>query len=40
MFQKPKTAKRLYLDVIPKTIDQYIEYCKMLRNETDLERIC
>jgi lysyl-tRNA synthetase class 1 len=24
MFQKPKTAKRLYFDVIPKTVDEYL----------------
>ncbi len=24
MFQKPRTAKRLYFDVIPKAVDEYI----------------
>ncbi len=26
MFQKPRTAKRLYFDVIPKAVDEYIAY--------------
>lgn len=26
MFQKPKTAKRLFFDVIPKAVDEYIQY--------------
>ncbi|MGI9408144.1 MAG: lysine--tRNA ligase [Hyphomicrobiaceae bacterium] len=26
MFQKPKTAKRLYFDVIPKTVDEYLTF--------------
>ncbi len=26
MFQKPKTAKRLYFDVIPKTVDEYLTH--------------
>lgn len=25
-FQKPKTAKRLYFDVIPKAVDEYLQY--------------
>ena len=26
MFQKPKTAKRLYFDVIPKAVDEYYAF--------------
>lgn len=26
MFQKPKTAKRLYFDVIPKAVDEYVSF--------------
>src|SRR6478752_3332913 len=26
MFQKPKTAKRLYFDVIPRAVDEYLQY--------------
>jgi len=27
MFQKPRTAKRLYFDVIPKAVDEYYAHC-------------
>jgi len=27
MYQKPKTAKRLYFDVIPKAMDEYLSFC-------------
>lgn len=27
MYQKPKTAKRLYFDVIPKAMDEYLNFC-------------
>ena len=33
MFQKPKTAKRLYFDVIPKAVDEYITFAEKLREE-------
>jgi lysyl-tRNA synthetase class 1 len=26
MYQKPKTAKRLFFDVIPKTVDEYLDF--------------
>ena len=26
MFQKPKTAKRLYFDVIPRAVDEYLQF--------------
>ena len=28
MFQKPKTAKKLYFDVIPKAVDEYFTFLK------------
>ena len=35
MFQKPKTAKRLYFDVIPKNVDEYLQHLSNLpRQET------
>ena len=34
MFQKPKTAKRLYFDVIPKAVDEYYPSCPPIRNST------
>jgi lysyl-tRNA synthetase class 1 len=35
MFQKPKAAKRLYFDVIPKTVDEYLTFAEKLKTETD-----
>ena len=34
MYQKPKTAKRLFFDVIPKTADEYLDYLGKFPNET------
>ena len=34
MFQKPKTAKRLYFDIIPKAVDEYLTF---LAKYPDLE---
>jgi lysyl-tRNA synthetase class 1 len=40
MYQKPKTAKRLYFDVIPKAVDDYIEFLRRYHGETnEAERI-
>jgi lysyl-tRNA synthetase class 1 len=36
MYQKPKTAKRLYFDIIPKSTDEYI---KFMHNYKDLDPI-
>jgi lysyl-tRNA synthetase class 1 len=33
MYQKPKAAKRLYFDVIPKATDEYIAYLSQYRRE-------
>ncbi len=33
MFQKPRSAKRLYFDVIPKAVDDYIDLLKQYRAE-------
>ncbi len=33
MFQKPRSAKRLYFDVIPKAVDEYIDILKLYRAE-------
>ncbi|PPR46678.1 MAG: Lysine--tRNA ligase [Alphaproteobacteria bacterium MarineAlpha5_Bin9] len=32
MFQKPKTAKKLFFDVIPKSVDEYFSYLKKFNN--------
>jgi lysyl-tRNA synthetase class 1 len=40
MFQKPRAAKRLYFDVIPKAVDDYIDLLKQYRTKnSDEERI-
>ncbi|WP_431856673.1 lysine--tRNA ligase [Azospirillum sp.] len=33
MFQKPKTAKRLYFDVIPRAVDEYVAFAAKLPQE-------
>ena len=33
MYQKPKTAKRLFFDVIPRTVDEYIAYLSKFPQE-------
>ena len=39
MYQKPRTAKRLYFDVIPKAVDEYIAYLDAYHsNETTEEQ--
>ena len=35
MYQKPKTAKRLFFDVIPKTVDEYLDFLSKYSAETD-----
>lgn len=35
MFQSPQRAKRLYFDVIPKAVDEYVSFVKSYHNETD-----
>jgi lysyl-tRNA synthetase, class I len=39
MFQKPKTAKRLYFDVIPKAVDEYIAFLDKYRAEDEAARL-
>ena len=34
MFQKPKTAKKLYFDVIPKAVDEYYTFLAPIRGRT------
>ena len=35
MYQKPKTAKRLFFDVIPKTVDEYLDFLAKFPGEQD-----
>jgi lysyl-tRNA synthetase class 1 len=39
MYQKPKTAKRLYFDVIPKTVDEYLSFLSHYAEEGPEERL-
>ena len=39
MFQKPRTAKRLYFDVIPKAVDEYFTYLSAYGRQTWKERL-
>ena len=35
MFQNPRKAKRLYFDIIPKTMDEYIHFIDKYHNQTE-----
>jgi len=39
MFQKPKTAKRLYFDVIPRAVDEYVAFAAKLPQEEPAKRL-
>jgi lysyl-tRNA synthetase class 1 len=38
MYQKPRTAKRLFFEVIPKNVDEYIRYIKSYQTASELEK--
>ncbi|MEL7429642.1 MAG: lysine--tRNA ligase, partial [Pseudomonadota bacterium] len=39
MYQKPKTAKRLYFDVIPKHVDEYFQFLAAYEGQSEKERL-
>lgn len=39
MFQKPRAAKRLYFDVIPKTVDEYLTFLRKFPEEDEAKRL-
>ncbi len=39
MFQKPRTAKRLHFDVIPKAVDEYIVHLDAYAGQSEAERL-
>jgi len=39
MYQKPKTAKRLYFDVIPRQVDDYLSHLEAFPGQDDAARI-
>ncbi|GAA0580689.1 lysine--tRNA ligase [Caenispirillum bisanense] len=39
MYQKPKAAKRLYFDVIPKAVDEYLTWCEKFPEQEPKDRL-
>jgi lysyl-tRNA synthetase class 1 len=39
MFQKPKTAKRLYFDVIPRAVDEYLQFIAAFPNQDGKQKL-
>ena len=39
MFQKPRAAKRLYFDVIPRAVDDYYQFVTSYQTQTTAERL-
>ena len=39
MYQKPKTAKRLFFDVIPKAVDEYVDFLAKYPDEEDKAKL-
>ncbi len=39
MYQKPKAAKRLYFDVIPRTVDDYLQYISAYPNQEAKQKL-
>lgn len=39
MYQKPKTAKRLYFDVIPKAMDEYLSFCSAFERQDEKAKL-
>ncbi len=39
MYQKPKAAKRLYFDVIPRTVDDYLQYIQAYPNQEGKQKL-
>jgi lysyl-tRNA synthetase, class I len=39
MFQRPKAAKRLYFDVVPKAVDEYFSFLKAFDRQPDEQKI-
>ena len=39
MFQKPKTAKKLYFDVIPRAVDEYLQFLSAYRGQEGKQQL-
>ena len=38
MYQNPKRAKKLYFDVVPKAVDEYLSFLEKYPKQTDREK--
>ena len=39
MYYTPKKSKRLYYDVIPKHVDEYLKHLRQFKNQNDIEKL-
>ena len=39
MYQNPKRAKKLYREVVPKAMDEYLDFIEKGKNQSDLEKL-
>ena len=39
MYQKPKTAKRLFFDIIPRNVDDYLNHLSSLPHQDDAKKL-
>ena len=39
MYQNPRRAKKLYNDIVPKAVDEYLEFMNKEKNQNDLEKL-
>ena len=39
MYQNPKRAKKLYREIVPKAVDEYLEFIEKGKNQNELEKL-
>ena len=37
MYQNPKRAKKLYKEIVSKTVDEYLEFLEKAKNQDELQ---
>ena len=37
MYQNPKRAKKLYKEIVPKTVDEYLDFMEKAKNQNELQ---
>ena len=37
MYQNPKRAKKLYKEIVPKTVDEYLDFIEKAKNQNELQ---